>query len=1011
MLRTLVNRPIAVTMVLLSIVVLGLVSIHLLPVSLIPDVDIPYITVQVADAKLSARQMEESVIKPIKQQLMQLDEVEDITCISKDGNGTIKLSFNYGSNIDFLFIEVNERVDRIMPYLPENMQRPRVIKASATDIPAFYINITLSNLAQGDFAELSRFTTKVINRRIEQLPQVAMSDISGFDSPEILIIPDREKMQSLGISLEEFENYIKRTNIHLGTLSIRDGEYRYDVKFESLLFNLQSLKDILINKKGRLLRLGDIAQFKEQAAERSGYIYSNGKQALSLAVIKQKDAKMSDLKKSIDNLMKEFELDYPDINFEITRNQTQLLDYSINSLLVNILLAIILSAIVIFLFFREIRTSLLIILVIPTSLIFSMLLFYLFGLSLNTLSLSGLLLGVGMMVDNTIILIDNISGRWARSSDLYSSVIEGTKEVRGAMFSSLLTTCCVFIPIVFISGIAGALFSHQAIAVTITLLTSYFITITVVPVYYYWWFRKQKETKSSHSLVKFDFITPMLKWESRVMNKCIERSRIFIILIAVASLGSFFIFSLLKKEKLPHITYNECIANIVWNKQISVEQNRERVKEIENIIENKREHITSLIGVQQYVLGHSPDLSISEASLYIKCNKEKELLNVKEIIIDFLKTHYPNAICTFKEAGNVLDVVFGENQSLLSAKLMSANASLQEIPKLYEQINEIGEEAPITSKVRLKKDVLYIANPTAMALYGITYGDILYTLKNTLNGNTILEIIQGEQILPVTLGDEDKEFSKMITETFINKGGVRIPLQSLLRETYREDFQEITSGADGEYVALDLDVQQNDIGSVMRNIEKKVAANGDFALSFSGSWFTNIKNTKEMALALIVALIMLYIILAAQFESLLQPLIILSEIVLDIFVILLVMILIGESINIMSLIGLVVVSGIVINDSILKIDTINKIRRSEGMTLRQSLMEAGDRRMKAIIMTSLTTIISVLPFMKRGSMGDDLQFPMSLVIIVGMTVGTLISLFVVPALYHLLYNKRKQKDE
>ncbi len=1000
----LVNRPIAVTMALLSIVVLGLVSFSLLPVSLIPDIDIPFISVQVTDSRLSAKQMEDAVVKPITQQLMQIDELEDISSLSKDGSASIQLSFGHSSNIDLLFLEVHERLDRVLPSLPENIQRPRVIKASAADIPVFYIDISYSDESNGNFVALGNFATKVLNRKIEQLEQVAMSDISGYDSPQISIIPNKEKLLSLGISLNEFENYIRSANIRLGTLTIRDGEYSYNVKFESLLTGIDGIKEIAIKKGDKLFKLKDLAQVQRESVKRRGYIHSNGKQALSIAVIKQSDAKMSDLKKSLGQLIKEFKTDYPQIKFEITRNQSQLLDYSIRNLLINILLAVLLSGVIIFLFLRDIKSSFLVITVIPLSLISSMLLFYLTGLSINILSLSGLILGLGMMVDNAIILIDNISERWKRTADLYSSVIEGTKEVRGAMFSSLLTTCAVFIPVVFLSGTAGSLFTEQAIAVTITLVTSYLMTVCIMPVYYYWWYKKE----SLHSIFikKFDLVSPLLKWESRVIEKSLKKSRVFVAAIVISAIGAIVLFAFLKKERLPHISYSESIICIDWNNQISVESNRLRVSEIEQLIKSDNTQITSYIGVQQYLLRHTSELSTSQANIYVKCKNERELNKIKERILVYITASYPDAVCSFKESGNILNMTFGNEQSPLVAKLRFSSNSSVDLGKLLNSIEKINEIAPATADIKTEKNLLYVANPTAMALYGVSYKDLLYTLKNLLNENVLFEIVQGKQVLPVVLGEGEKKLTELISGSFVVKDDVRLPLSSFLRETYVQDFQYITSDAEGIFYPVNINLSGREAKSVMKKIEETLKEESLFDVSFSGSWFINRELRYELILAFIVALILLYIILAAQFNSLVQPLIILSEIVIDVFAVLVFMLIFRVSVNIMSLIGLVIVSGIVINDSILKIDTINKLRDS-GMEVYQALKEAGFRRTKSIVMTSLTTILAVLPFVKRGSLGDDLQFPLSIVIIFGMMVGTLVSLFVVPSLYHYLYNKNK----
>ena len=281
MLKHLIDRPITVTMITLVIVVLGIVSVRLLPVSLIPDVDIPYITVQAASSELSAREMDESVLKPLRRQLIQINGLEDIVSEAKDGSGTIRLTFNHGSDIDYLFIEVNEKIDRSMSGLG-GIYRPKVLKASATDIPAFFVNITSSpgastGSATGsdrspslpkraglgeqddlfpvseDFSRMSRFARDVISKRIEQLSEVAMVDVSGLVSDEILIIPDGSKLLQTGMTMAEFENCVKSSNIRLGSLTIRDGEYRYNVKFDSRASSGEDIANLWFKKDGRLL--------------------------------------------------------------------------------------------------------------------------------------------------------------------------------------------------------------------------------------------------------------------------------------------------------------------------------------------------------------------------------------------------------------------------------------------------------------------------------------------------------------------------------------------------------------------------------------------------------------------------------------------------------------------------------------------------------------------------------------------------------------------------------------
>ena len=680
MLNRLLDRPVTVTMALLVIVVLGIVSIRMLPVSLIPDVDVPYIIVQTSAPSLSAREVDETVVRPLRQQLLQLHSLEDIVCESRDGSGTIRLSFQEGSDIDYLFIEVNEKIDRTMGSL-KDIDRPKVLKSDASDIPAFYINMTLKEEEplSGDadtvlfpvtrqFSDMSRFASEVVSKRIEQLSEVAMVDMSGYVSPELLIVPDMKILRQTGITGEEFESYIRSANVRLGSLSIRDGEYRYNVKFQSFASDRKDIEDIYINHKGRLLQVKDIAKVIEHPAKRSGLVRSDGKDAVTMAVIKQSDARMADLRKSIDRLMGQFSKDYPELEFEVTRDQTALLEYSIDNLVNNIVIGIVLACIIIFLFMQDFRSPALVALTIPTALIFTMLIFYVIGLTINIISLSGLVLGVGMMVDNTIVLTDNITARWQRGDSLRKAVVRGTSEVVAPMLSSVLTTCAVFIPLVFVSGIAGALFYDQAMAVTITLLTAYAMTVTIIPVYYWLWYRKFDSFRPSPLLEKFSFAGVIRRYESGLVWTFRHRWAGW----AVFFLSGVLIvvcFIYMPKEKLPEMTYTDTLLKVDWNEHIALEGNSDRVEEMERLIGKDTEQMTSMVGMQQFVLGHSGESSASGAVMYIDCKDAETLGMVKETVAGFLDSSYPACVYSFEPSGNIFDMVFAEREAELVARL------------------------------------------------------------------------------------------------------------------------------------------------------------------------------------------------------------------------------------------------------------------------------------------------------------------------------------------------------
>ena len=1019
MLRRLLDRPIAVTMVTIVLLILGFVSIRLLPISLVPDVDAPYITVQTPAPGLSARQINEMVLTPLTQQLIQVSHLTDIRSEARDGNGTIQLTFQEGEDVDYIFIEVNERIDRTVSSLPRDIERPKVIKASATDIPAFYINLRMKQESEikkhdelhpvsNEFSELSRFATQVITKRLEQLSEVAMVDVSGIVSPELLVIPDESKLRQAGLTIADVESALRRIDVSLGNLTIRDGEYQYNVKFQSGLGDKRDIEELFLKVQGRLFRLGELAQVVEHPRKRQGLVRSNGKDAITLAVVKQADARMSDLKTAINNQMRHFAYDYPAIDFTITRDQTELLDYSITNLVENIIIGALLACIIILFFMRDLRSPLLVIITIPITLIVSLLVFYILGISINIISLSGLILGTGMMVDNSIIVIDNITARWLEGKTLTESILSGTNEVVIPMLSSILTTCAVFVPLIFINGMAGALFYDQAMAVAITLFISYAAAVILLPVYYRWIYRNQPIFKPTVWIDRIFSFEGVIRHYDNILKWFFRHRMIMWGIYVVSIIGVVTLLIVVNKQKLPDMTYHDMIVRIDWNDRISVDDNATRCDNLISSLGPKIVQSTVMAGVQQFILSHTKDQGVAEATIYLKFSSPSDVESTKQQITQYLATLAPRSSFEFCASGNVFDMIFAEKNASLTARLRSITGRAADVEHLQKLVSDIRSKLPniSISDVALQEDILYVAQPEQMALYGASYSALHSTLKNALNENTLFTINSGDESLPVVVGNNLRNLDDLFSRTFVIADGAEIPVGVFMKQTRKKDLKSIVAGPEGDYYPLDMNPAADDVPRIIDTIRESVAQDGHFEVSFSGSYFTNRDMVWQLVEVLIVALLLLFFILAAQFESLLQPLIILSEIIIDLCCVILVLWIFGQTLNLMSMIGLIVVCGIVINDSILKIDTINSLRR-KGIRLKRAIMVAGQRRLKAIVMTSLTTILAVAPFLSRGDMGSDLQYPMSLAIISGMVIGTAISVFFVPVMYYEIYKQRR----
>ncbi|SEG26442.1 efflux RND transporter permease subunit [Parabacteroides chinchillae] len=1018
MIKFLLQRPIAVLMAFTAFFIIGLVTYFTIPISLLPDIAIPEITVQVAGQNTSARELENTVVKPIRQQLMQVAGLKDVHSETRDGASIIRLNFEFGTNTDLAFIEVNEKIDAAMNYLPKEIERPRVIKASATDIPVFYLNLTLktnenekSGIDESAFLDLCQFAETVIKRRIEQLPEVAMVDITGIQKRQLQIVPDMKLMKIADITLDELESALNSNNIEPGSMVVRDGYYEYNIKFSTLLRTPEDVQNIYIRKNGRIFQLKDLANIAIVPEKETGLSLAGNKRAVTLAVIKQSDENMDNMKEALKEVTDYFASVYPDIEFSITRNQTELLDYTISNLKQNLSLGFIFICIVAILFLGDVKSPAVIGLSIIVSLTISFLFFYLCNMSLNIISLSGLILALGMMIDSSIVVTENITQYRAKGDSLEEACIKGTTEVITPMLSSTFTTIAVFLPLVFMSGIAGAIFYDQAFAVTVGLMVSYFTGIMLLPILY----------KLVYSIpeIKHSFIN--LKINNLVKEHTLDRfydggvdfifdhkrsSLIFVIITVPLCVVLFYV---IPKSRMPEIDQNELIVHLEWNENIHIDENRKRVSSIFAQADKLGAEHTAYIGQQQFLLNRDRELSVSEAELYLKTLSTKDIAPLQSDIQQWIKQSYPNAVVSFAPPETVFEKLFVTGEADIVTELYTRNKT--EAPVASTLFNL---EKALTAKTGILPvgiafdDQLNISiDRQKLLLYNVDYNEVYKILKTAFKENEVTTLRSYQQYLPITLAGNEQSINQVLSNTLIRTSPAKsgeepqyIPLQSLVHITQGEDLKTITAGKNGEYIPFSF-YNVDDAEHLMGKVKETVQ---NWDVDFSGSFFSNKQMLNELVIILFISLLLMYFILAAQFESFLQPLIVLLEIPIDVAAALLVLWLCGHSLNLMSAIGIVVTCGIVINDSILKLDAINELRK-EGRPLMESIHEAGRRRLRPIIMTSLTTIFGMVPLLFSFDMGSELQKPLSIAMISAMLLGTAVSLFVIPLIYWYIYRK------
>jgi multidrug efflux pump subunit AcrB len=999
-----------------------------IPVSLLPDIAIPEITVQISGQNASARELENTVVRSVRQQLMQVSRLRDIRSETRDGNAVIFLTFEYGANTDLAFIEVNEKIDAAMNYLPREFDRPRVIKASATDIPVFNLDLTLRSDVAFEhtdvtkFIELSEFAETVIRRRFEQLSQVAMIDISGMMKRQIIISPDQTLMEVSGITLEDIESALNNNNVEPGNMTVRDGYFEYVIRFSSILRTIDDIRNIYIRKNDRIYQLKDFAKVETAPEKEKGMAIYNGKRAIVLSVIKQSEENMSNMQKAMNEEVERFKHDFPEIEFNVTQNQTELLDYTISNLQQNMILAFIFVFFVSVIFLKDGRLSLIIGLGLFVSLVISLLFFYLFHISLNVVSLTGLILASGNMIDNSIVVGDNI-GQHRNRSPLPDACASGTKEIAIPMLSSALTNISVFAPLIFLSGMAGAIFFDQAFSVTVGLMVSYITGIVFIPVLYKAIYsvrtprifrrfhrntssetsgnRPEKENSESFAFRLYD---AGIRWV--FSHKILTFTLIFLTLPLCA-----WLFAVIPKEKMPDINQSEILIQIDWNRNIHLQENYDRCLDLSAMLAGISEENSTLTGQQQFLLNRDKEQTSSESEFYVRTSTAQEIAPLKEKVIEYISAKYPDALVSFSPVGTIFEKIFATGEPDLVVEYYTTNKAREidavTIRDMERNIAKVAGETPVGNSFQHQLNLRI--DREKLLLYNIPYDLIARTLRTAFKENKFATLRSQQQYLPIILGDDEKTVQEIIDETLIDvsrnddESRNKLALSTFVSVTRSEDLKTIVAGKAGEYVPFyyyETDRPEQIIDAVSLDNIKDM----DWEVDFSGTFFSNQKMINEMIVILFIAVLLMFFILSSQFENFKQPLIILFEIPIDITFALALLYVTGHSLNLMSAIGLVVTSGIIINDSILKVDVMNQLRK-EGYSLMDAIHEAGRRRLKAIIMTSLTSIVCMVPLLFTSDLGSQLEKPLAVATIGGMIMGTPVSLFVVPIIYWWTHRK------
>ncbi|KEO73444.1 efflux RND transporter permease subunit [Anditalea andensis] len=1002
MVRFLLTRPIAVTMTFLALIIFSVIVFRTLPISLLPPIDVPQIVVKVNYANASPDAIEQNVLRPIREGLITLNGLEGMESKAGSEVGTVRLTFEYGTKMELAYIDVNEKIDRLTNSLPAGLTRPQVIRINTNDIPVVRMQVIPKSGV--DHAEVTLLTENILKKRLEQLEGVSLVDINGKKSRVITVNTDKAALNALKMTEENVINAIQSGNSDLPGISVEDGQFRYYLRLATRVDHPDDIKRLPVRSEdGSVIDLGRVASVQYEMEKAMGFHLYEEKEALVVTVHKQAAAKMNELLPRIYDAVELFRDDYPQVDFDLTQDQSTLLNAGISNLQTSLVFGGLFAFGVLFIFMGNYRTPIIIGISLPTSLIISFLVFYFFDISINVISLSGLALGLGMLIDNAIIVLDNITRKRKEGLPLFEACVEGVNEVMSALISSVLTTLAVFIPLIFLSGISGALFYDQAVSVAAILFVSLMVAFILLPLLYWLFFRSRalEEIKEDSRLFVW-----VLAGYKKVYKRIFKRRKlslgILILMIPVLLLVS----QLLAVEGLPPIEKLDAIVEIDWNEPIGAQQNRDRIVEILSSMEGTYLKSESDVGVRQFLL-YDGENSLQQATLYFLFEDQNEKKSRMEGLRQLLTGNYPEAAVNIVDAPNAFDQLFSSDMPFYEVRWKDLK-SKKPIPGA--QMDDYLKAFPVTQwedgpGLQKESSVIFKLNLEKLALYGVNPAHFQDKLQKLFGNFNITDIKRFGEITPILLKEDQTNFEQLLTSNSVRgKDGLEYGLHNFIEFTYEDQFKFITADKTGVYQSVSL------AGSNLTGYNQDIrnwGNNNQLSIDFSGQYFRDRETIQQLIGILMVAVLLLYFILAAQFENFVQPLIVIFTLPLGIGGAFLVLLFTGTSLNVMSAIGLVVMLGIMVNDAILKIDTVNRLRAKHITTtslsrsdiLERALYEAGEIRLKPILMTSITTILALLPVVFSAGLGADLQRPLVFSVIGGLTIGTFTALYFVPLAY------------
>ena len=1014
--RTAIQRPITMFMLSAVVVLLGLISLTRLPVDLLPDVSFPSITVRVGYPGVGPLEVEELIVRPLEQAMAAVPGVEQINATASEGSGTVRLNFAWGTDLNEAADEVRTRVDRIRGRLPEEADPPTIFKFDANSQPIMGIGV------EGDFdrVTLRELATNDLSPRLERVPGVAAVTVDGGLRRQIKVDLSKEKISALNLSVDRVTSVLRSENQNVPLGEVDEGDTTYLVRSAGQFENLEDIRNLVIlTTNGVPVYLRDIANVYDGTEDFRSFTRINSKPGVRLRVTKQSGTNTVEIAEDVKAEVERINQSVKGVKLAVLDDQSVFIHRSIDSVKEHALIGGILVILIIFLFLRDLRSTFIISLSIPISVIGTFALLYFAGYTLNTMTFGGLALGIGMIVDASIVVLENTYRHMEMGKDRVTASIEGSEEVWSAILASTLTHIAVFIPLLFLTGVSSILFKQLAIVVMFSLLMSLFVAVTIVPVLCAKMLRLPAEAHSRTGLAGRLFNST-----ERALNRVDDGYRNFLhkalhhrpmvlgtslALVVIAAL----ILPTLTFELMPQADEGQVNVSVEMPVGSRIERTEAVILRLEALALKAVPEATMIVssaGGGGFMGGGSNRGNIE---LYLVPKTERDRSS-EQIAMDLrreLTGIAGTVIRTRASGGNsqMNRILGGLNDARLSLEIRGHD--LNDAARLMQNARQMMERTEGITDVRLSREegrpelAIRVDRPKA-ALLGLSVSSVANTIRTNVAGTQAAFFRErgNEYPIVVRLREEDRgEISDVGDVLVQTPRGQVTPARSVLAieqqagpvQIERKNQERIARVSAENEIALSEAVER-----VQAQIPT-LNAPADFSVGFGSEIEEQAKAFAQLQTMLLLAVLLVYGVMASQYESFRDPFIIMFSVPVAAIGVVLALKLTGTTFSLQAYIGVIMLAGIVVSNAILLVDYTNVLRRRDGMALRDAVETAGRTRLRPILMTSGATILGLVPMALGIGEGAELQAPLARVVVGGLIASTMVTLVLVPTVYTL----------